>query len=119
MPQRDQRVLHRMQHGDFPPGSTSKERDRIAHRIARFHWENRLVFGRWPNGTRKVVPRPDQRAQLVKQVHEELGHFGVRCTDSMLRNQYWWVGMHQEVAAYMGRCEVCDRMRSSFNTLSP
>ena len=112
---RDQGVLHRMQHGDFPPGSISKERDRIAHRIARFYWENGLVFRRWPNGTRKVVPRPDQRAQLVRQVHEELGHFGVRRTHSMLRNQYWWVGMYQEVAAYVGRCEVCDRMRSSFN----
>ena len=116
---RDQGVLHRMQHGDFPPGSSSKERDRIAHRIARFHWKNGLVFRRWPNRTRKVVPRPDQRAQLVRQVHEELGHFGIRRTHSMLRNQYWWVGMHQEVAAYVGRCEVCDRVRSSFNTLSP
>ena len=66
-----------------------------------------------------MVPRPDQRAQLVRQVHEELGHFGVRRTHSMLRNQYWWVGMHREVAAYVGRCEVCDRVRSSFNTLSP
>ena len=36
----------------------------------------------------------------------------------MLRNQYWWVGIHREVAAYVGRCEVCDRVRSSFNTLS-
>ena len=27
--------------------------------------------------------------------------------------------MYQEVAAYVGKCEVCDRVRSSFNTLSP
>ena len=66
-----------------------------------------------------MVPRPDQRVQLVRQVHEELGHFGVRRTHSMLRNQYWWVGMHREVAAYVGKCEVCDRVRSSFNILLP
>ena len=108
-----------MQHGEFPPGTTSKERDRIVHRMARFHWENGLVFRRWLDGTRKVVPRPDQLAQLVRQVHEELDHFGVRRTHSMLRNQYWWVGMHREVAAYVGRCKVCDRVRSSFNILSP
>ena len=59
---RDQGILHQMHHGDFPPGSTPKERDWIVHHIARFHWENRLVFQRWPDGTRKVVPRPDQRA---------------------------------------------------------
>ena len=27
--------------------------------------------------------------------------------------------MHQQVATYVGRCEVCDRVRSSFNNLSP
>ena len=27
--------------------------------------------------------------------------------------------MHQQVAAYIGRCEVCDHVRSSFNSLSP
>ena len=27
--------------------------------------------------------------------------------------------MYQQVAAYVGRCEVCNRIRSSFNTLSP
>ena len=52
-------------------------------------------------------------------MHEELGHFGVRRTHLMLHNQYWWVGLYQEVAAYVGRCEVCDYVRSSFNTLLP
>ena len=51
-------------------------------------------------------------------MHEDLGHFGVRRMHSMLRGQYWWMGMQQEVATYVGRCEVCDRVRSSFNTLS-
>ena len=27
--------------------------------------------------------------------------------------------MYQKVVAYVGRCEVCDWVRSSFNTLSP
>ena len=27
--------------------------------------------------------------------------------------------MHREVAAYVGRCKVCNRVRSSFNILSP
>jgi hypothetical protein len=37
----------------------------------------------------------------------------------MLRNQYWWTGMYQQVVTYVFRCEVCDRVRSSFNTLLP
>ena len=27
--------------------------------------------------------------------------------------------MYQHMGAYVGRCEVCDQIRSSFNTLSP
>ena len=73
----------------------------------------------WPNGTRRIVLRPDQDASLVRQVHEELGHFGIRRTHLMLHGQYWWTGMYQQVAAYVRRCEVCDRVRSSFNTLLP
>ena len=52
-------ILHQMQHGDFPPSSIPKERDQIVHHMARFHWEDGLVFQRWPNETRKMVPRPD------------------------------------------------------------
>jgi len=116
---RDQGILYRLQHGKFLPNTTPQERDRIAHMVGRFHWEGGLMFRRWLDGSRRVVPRPDQRLQLIRQVHEDLGHFGVRQLHSMLRGQYWWMGMQQEVAAYVGRCEVCDRVRSSFNTLSP
>ena len=40
----DQGVLHRMQRGVFPSGATSHERDWIAHRMARFHWEGGMIF---------------------------------------------------------------------------
>ena len=105
-------VLHKLQHGILPPALSAMERDRVGHRIARFRWENGLLFRVWPDGTRRIVPRPDQRASLVRQVHGDLGHFGVRRTHSMLRSQYWWTGMYQQVAMYLSRCEVCDRVRS-------
>ena len=115
----DQAVLHKLQQGIFPLGLSAMERDKVSHRITRFCWSNGLLFRVWPNGTRRIVPRPDQRASLVRQVHEELGHFGVRTTHFMLCNQYWWTGMYQQVATYVSRCEICDRVMSSFNTLSP
>ncbi len=116
---KDNGLLYRLQQGEFPPNITYQERDRITHRMARFRWKDDLIFRIWLDGTRRVVPRPTQRFQLIQQVHEDLGHFGVRRTHAMLRGQYWWIGMHQEVTTYVGRCGVCDRVRSSFNTLSP
>jgi hypothetical protein len=84
----DHAILYKLQQGIFPLGLSAMERDRVSHRITRFRWTNGLLFCVWPNGTRRIVPRPDQRASLMQQVHEELGHFGVRMTHSMLRNQY-------------------------------
>ena len=56
---------------------------------------------------------------MVRQVHEELGHFGIRKTHLILHGQYWWIGMYQHIVSYVGRCEIYDRVKSSFNTLSP
>ena len=77
-----------------------------------------MLFWLWLEGARRIVPRVDQRAPLVQQVHEEFGYFEVRRLHSMLCNQYWWIGMYQHVATYVGRHEVCDRVWSSFNNLS-
>ena len=41
---KDGGVLHQLQRGKFPPDTTLKERDRIVHRMARFHWEDGLIF---------------------------------------------------------------------------
>src|SRR6478672_11632978 len=48
-----------------------------------------------------------------------LGAFRSTAHTFDVRGQYWWMDMQQEVATYVGRCELCDRVRSSFNTLSP
>jgi hypothetical protein len=68
---------------------------------------------------RNDVHRSKARSKSFLSAASALGHFGVRRTHSMLRNQYWWTGMYQQVATYVSRCEVCDRVRSNFNTLSP
>ena len=41
---KDQGVLYRLQHGQFLPDTMPQERDRIVHRMARFHWEGGLIF---------------------------------------------------------------------------
>ena len=41
---KDRGVLHQLQRGKFLPDTTPKERDRIVHRLARFHWEDGLIF---------------------------------------------------------------------------
>lgn len=41
---KDQGVLHCLQYGEFLSDAISQERDRIAHRYARFYWEGGPIF---------------------------------------------------------------------------
>ena len=43
-----------------------------------FHWEIDSLFWLVSDGTMRIVPRPNQKASLVRQVHEEFGRFGIR-----------------------------------------
>ena len=50
----------------------------LNHRMAPSRWKDDLIFPIWLDGTRRVVPKPTQHFELIQQVHEDYGHFGVR-----------------------------------------
>jgi hypothetical protein len=98
---------------------STKERDRVLQRAKWFVWERTHLLRLWPDGTKKVVPTLEERVKLIKHAQEDLRHFGVRRTYSLLQIHYWWRGMQQQVQALVARCVVCDRVRASFNAPMP
>ena len=82
-------------------------------------WEETHLLRVWLNGTKKVVPAPMERVKLIKDTYEDLRHFGVRRTYSLLQLHYWWHGMQTQVQALVARCMVCDRIRASSNAPVP
>jgi hypothetical protein len=89
------------------------ERNRSVHQIIKCRWDNGLLFCLWSDGRRRIVTTPNQRASLVRQMHEELDHFCIRKIHSILHAEYWWNGMCQQLAAYVETYEVRDRVTSS------
>ncbi len=55
----------------------------------------------------------------MRHAHEELGHFGIKRTYSLLLGQYRWRGMHIDVQRLVSRCMVCDRVKASFSAPTP
>jgi len=51
----------------------------------------------WEDGRVWIIPHPAQRGHIVRHAHEELGHFGIKRTYSLLLGQYSWHGMHTDV----------------------
>ena len=70
------------------------------------------------DGKPRLVPKPPERTALIKRVHEETGHFGVRRTLALLLNRYWWQGMTEDVSSVVRHCAACDRVNSTF-TVQP
>jgi hypothetical protein len=46
------------------------------------------------DGEDKVVPAPAQRPNLVKEVHDLMGHWGKKRTVHLLKKTYRWAGMY-------------------------
>ena len=51
-----------------------------------------------------VLPRPEDRVQLVKEIHQGLGHFGVQRTLDRLYRNYRWIGMGDTVVIVTKAC---------------
>ncbi len=97
----------------------AKERDSVLQRAKRYQLEGTHILQMWEDGRMRIVPHPAQRRHIVRHAHEELGHFGIKQTYSLLLGQYWWHGMHTDVQRLVSCCMVCDRVRASFNAPTP
>ena len=71
------------------------------------------------DGTLKVVPKPDQRRQLMQDIHEKCGHFGEKRTTHLVLTTYWWRGLWKDIQRYVRTCKTCDMINTSLNNSTP
>ena len=53
------------------------------------------------------------RTQALKGCHDDLGHLGVERTLDLLRDQFYWPGMMEDMTRHIRQCERCLRFRAS------
>jgi hypothetical protein len=73
------------------------------------------VFKVLADGVEREVPKPEDRRKLITDSHEQTGHFGQRRILHLLSLKSWWKGRKNDVAAVFQKCDVCDRVKASFN----
>ncbi len=59
------------------------------------------------------MPKPEERLSLVKQMHEDLGHFGEQRTLVEIQRRYFWHSRTIDVKAMVRGCQQCQLVRSS------
>ncbi|GAQ92421.1 hypothetical protein with retrovirus polyprotein and Zinc finger, Ribonuclease H-like domains [Klebsormidium nitens] len=115
----DAPVIEFLRVGSYPPDDSSQVRDRIWRRAQGYHIEHDLLCRCVDGYGSKIVPKPDQRANLIRRVHMDIGHFGVKKTYSLLEPTYSWVSMFGQVETEVSSFVVCDRVKATFEVKGP
>lgn len=115
----DTAAMHLLRTGSYLDGTSAAETSRIHKRLRNYSWKDGKVIRTMPDGTTKLVPAPQERLPLIKQLHDRCGHFGIRRTAALVLNAYWWHGLNADVSSVVGACKECDRIKASFGQAEP
>ena len=107
----------------FPANLTHAQSRRIARRAKAYRAQRIsptevLIHRLMHNGTLRVVPPKPDRQAAIESAHRLSGHFGVARTLHLLMQHFWWQGIMANVAFVLRQCQVCSRVRASFDVPS-
>jgi RNase H-like domain found in reverse transcriptase/Integrase zinc binding domain/Reverse transcriptase (RNA-dependent DNA polymerase) len=58
---------------------------------------------------RRVIGRQEERQEILKALHDELGHRGRQPTYNQISRRYQWDGMFEDIVTYTKSCDECQR----------
>jgi transposase InsO family protein len=97
----------------LPEGADPAEIWRIRKRAKNYTITGGTLYRVMPDGTRRTVPPPPDREQIIRRIHGECGHYGMRRTLHLVLTSYWWAGVRAEVEALVSSCDLCSRARAA------
>ncbi len=104
----DIKCLMLLKEGVLSDAVDFEESKRIRKRANNYYWKEQKLFFKT-----LFVPKPEERVSLVKQMHEDLGHFGEQRTLAEVRRRYFWHNRTADVKAMIRGCQQCQLVRSS------
>ena len=87
---------------------------RINKRIRKFRYGNGLLYRVFTDCSKREVPRPAERTDIVRKSHDDSGHFGIKRTTSLDDTEYWWHGMYEHVRLHVRSYDTCAKIKVSF-----
>lgn len=115
----DDALIAYLRSGQVPTGTSEVEERRVQRRARRYRWQADQLLIMSLDGKARVVPRPTDRGEIVRKMHEQSGHWGVRRTCALILHSYWWRGVKEDVASAVRHCTACDRVKATFTTQPP
>jgi hypothetical protein len=85
-----------------------EESKRIRKRASNYCWKEQKLFFK-----ALLVPKPEEKVSMVRQMHENLGHFKEQRTLAEIRQRYLWHNRTADVKAVVRGCQQCQLVKSS------
>jgi hypothetical protein len=104
----DAECLTLLKEGVLSDAVDLEESKRIRKRASNYCWKEQKLFFK-----ALLVPKPEERVSLVRQMHEDLGHFGEQRTLAEIRRRYFWHNRTADVKTVVKGCQQCQLVRSS------
>lgn len=89
--------------------STSEERRHTKIRANNYLLFDGEMYRRTIHSLR-FIPRVEERMRIIKGLHDEIGHWDFRTTDTIMGERFWWPTMRQDVAHFVRSCYICQKM---------
>lgn len=85
----------------------SKEVRKLVNNIKSLEEENGIIYRKTKESKQLLLPI-SLKPQILKAVHDDMGHQGFERTFSLLKNRCYWPYMYTDIVDY---CETCERCK--------
>ena len=99
-------VLEAVMQGKSPPGLT-RQREKLF--ICKGVLCRRIKESPDSKPYIQMLVPTDLRPEILKQLHDNAGHMGVRCTMEKVRQRFYWPGYEADVEHWVRDCELCQK----------
>ena len=104
----DTQVLHFLKNHKYQNNLTPLQKDKVYRRAKGFRWLAHNLYKLQLHGMQMLlVPIQKERLELVKKIHRDMGHFGVKRVMDRLKKTYWWKGMEATTEEIVKACMPC------------
>ena len=112
----DQHLIDYLYDKTLPPGD--KERRRIRQKARQYKIHDGKLY-KISKGRTRNVPLIKDREDVIRRVHDFLGHTGINRSVQILSERYWWWGLTQHVREFIKNCPACVADRIKFDVHTP
>jgi hypothetical protein len=85
--------------------------DRAKRRLLNYHWRKDTLFFK-----NLVVPKPKEKQVLVKNTHEEIGHFSEGRTLAKVKKRFFWHDKTESMRMVVRLCQ-CYHLAKSLGSI--